>query len=120
MASLALSRRALLDLDEIEQYSLEKWGAEVAALTNSQFEQALELLKEQPSLLKSKPDVFESLMFYRVKRHFFVCTSKDPNVYVLAVIHGSMDLPERLSELEPTLQQEADILHEAFLARRRR
>jgi toxin ParE1/3/4 len=120
VACLALSRRALLDLDTIEGYSVEKWGRDVADQYMTMIEQALELLREQPGLLRAKPEVSESLVFYRVRRHFLVCTLEEQNVYVLAVINGSMDLPERISELEPTLQREADILHRAFLASRRR
>ena len=120
MGYLALSRRALLDLDDIERFSVEKWGRNVADQYLTMTEQALELLKEQPGLLRAKPDVSESFMFYRVKHHFLVCALEDRNVYVLAVIYGSMDLPDRIAELEPSLQQEADILHGAFLASRRR
>jgi toxin ParE1/3/4 len=99
VAYLALSRRALLDLDTIEGYSVGKWGRDVADQYMTMIQQALELLKEQPGLLRAKPEVSESLLFYRVKQHFLVCTLDEQNVYVLAVVHGSMDLPDRISEL---------------------
>lgn len=120
MGYLALSRRALLDLDDIERFSVETWGHDVAEQYMTTIEQALELLKEQSGLLRAKPDVSESFVFYRVRRHFLVCALGGQNVFVLAVFHGSMDLPDRISELEPSLQQEADILHRALLASRRR
>ena len=119
MATIALSRRALRDLDEIKRFSVERWGQVVADEYMRSIEQALVLLGEQPGLLRARPDVSESLAFYRVKQHFLVCALEKENLFVLTVIHGAMDLPERMSELEPALQQEADILHRALLARRR-
>ena len=41
----------------------------------------------------------------------------EDNVYLVTVKHGSLDLPNRLAELEPTLLEETDLLHKAFLAR---
>lgn len=120
MAFLALTRRALSDIDEIERYSAEQWGRKVAAQYLKSIEQALDLLREQPGLLRTKPEVSDHLAFYRVKQHFLVCALEGENVYVLTVVHGSMDLPERVAELEPTLEREAATLHRSFLAGRER
>lgn len=40
-----------------------------------------------------------------------VCDLFGDHIYVLAVRHGSMDLPERIAELEPQLLQEAELMH---------
>jgi len=36
---------------------------------------------------------------------------------MLRVKHGSLDLPNRLAELEANLLREADLLHKAFLVK---
>jgi plasmid stabilization system protein ParE len=119
MAFLALSRRATLDLSEIERYSIEQWGKKVAADYLTDLENALRRLKEHPGLLRARRELSENLKFYRVRHHLLVCALEGENIYVLAVKHGAIDLPERLAELEPHLIQEAEILHRAFLKSRR-
>ena len=93
-------------------------GDKVAGRYMKSLEEALQRLKEHPTLLRDIPSFSKRLAFYRVERHFLVCSLVGENVYVLTVKHGSMDLPERLGELEPQLLQEAKILHETFLAKK--
>ena len=56
----------------------------------------------------------------QVREHFLICTERKQNIYVLAISHGSMDLPNRVAELEPVLLDEAEILHRTFLKAGRR
>jgi toxin ParE1/3/4 len=112
---LALSRLAAFELEDIERYSIENWGKAVAERYMGAIEEALGRVKENPDLLRTSPEIFEHLKMYRVGNHFLVCALVGENVYVLTVKHGVMDLPERVRELEPTLRQEAEILHRAFL-----
>lgn len=114
MAYLGLSRRALLDIKAIEAFSIEKWGHSVAADYLQSIENALNLLRENPQLLKTKEGVSDGLCFYRVRQHFLVCALSDESIFVLTIKHGSMDLPGRLAELEPQLKQEAQYLLEAY------
>ena len=44
------------------------------------------------------------MKFYRVERHFVICSVVEEKVYVLTVKHAAMDLPERIGELEPRLR----------------
>lgn len=120
MAYLALSRTAVYDLEDIRIYSEENWGNEVAKRYMGTLEEALRRLKSNPELLRDIPAISEHLKFYRVERHFLVCSLIKENVYVLTVKHGAIDLPERIGEFEPQLLQEASILHEAFVASRKK
>ena len=114
MAYVGLTRRALLDIQDIESVSIEKWGKDIAAEYLKNIENALNLLRENPQVLRAIPRVDETLQFYRVKRHFLVCIAYDDSIFVLTVKHGAMDLPNRLAELEPQLMQEAEILYQAY------
>jgi plasmid stabilization system protein ParE len=114
MVYLGLSRRALLDLSEIETFSMEHWGELVAAQYMQSIEDALNLLLENPKLLKTKQSYSRSLCFYRVRQHFLVCAVFEEGIFVLTVKHGAMDLPNRIAEIEPQLFLEADALHRAF------
>jgi plasmid stabilization system protein ParE len=115
MAYLGLSRRALLDIQDIEAYSIEKWGRKVASEYLQSIEDALNLLREDPGLLKAKSNISQSLCFYRVRQHFLVCAAFKESIFVLTVKHGAMDLPSRIAEIEPQLNQEAHILYHAYL-----
>ncbi|MGK0186386.1 MAG: toxin ParE1/3/4 [Verrucomicrobiales bacterium] len=119
MGYLVISRLAAYDLEEIENYSIERWGEQVAARYMGSIELALRRLRDNPSLLKESARISDDLRLYRVEKHFLVCALVEESVYVLTVKHGAMDLPERIGELEPVLRQEAEILHQAFLDSRK-
>jgi toxin ParE1/3/4 len=119
MAYLAISRRAARDIEEIKRFSCEQWGHRVADEYLDGFEDALCRLRDNPGLLRGKPEFSPHFRFCRVRRHYLVCALIEENVYVLAVKHGSLDLPNRLAELEPGLIEEANMLHRAFLAQKK-
>ncbi len=113
---VALSRRAALDIREIETYSIEQWGQATAIRYLEAIEAALNRLRRDPDLLRSKPEVSAHFQFYRVREHYLICARVERAIYVLAVRHGSMDLPSRIEELAPTLLGEARLLHEQLTA----
>ena len=114
MAFVGLTRRALRDLQDIERYSVERWGKTVAIDYMLSIEQGLNRLRENPGLLRTKEGISPHFNLYRVREHFLVCTMNAKRVYVLTIKHGSMDLPLRLAELEPHLLQEAELLQRAL------
>lgn len=118
MAQVGLSRRALLDIDEIDLYSSDRWGAGVAARYLADLQAALERLRDAPSLLRQWDECSPRLRFYTGREHVFVCDVIDDDVYVLAVRHAAMDLPRRIAELEPVLIEEVEILHNRVVASR--
>src|SRR5688572_18730405 len=107
MTFAGLTRRALRDLEDIERFSVERWGETVAAGYLEGVEQALDRLRENPGLLRTKEAISPHFSLYRVREHFLVCTMSAGRIYVLTIKHGSMDLLRRLAELEPQLLQEA-------------
>ena len=108
---LVLTQRALADLVEVLEYSTEQWGKPTAEKYLDDLEAGLERIRQQPDLLQPLPDVHSSLTFYRVNRHLFACDLQPGSIVVLTVIHGSMDIPNRLAELKPTLAAEVELLH---------
>jgi toxin ParE1/3/4 len=119
MAYLGISRRAAHDIEKIRSFSVEQWGRRIAEEYVDDIEEALKRLRENPSLLRAKSKFSRNFRFYRVRRHYLVCALVEGNVYLVTVKHGSLDLPNRLAELEPSLLEETDLLHKAFLARPR-
>ncbi len=111
MARLFLTERAIDDLAEIQAYSIESWGQQVADTYLAKFENTFELIRSSPDILRSKREFSGRLLFCRVEKHWHVCDTIGDDVYLLTIKHGSMDLPRRVAELEPQLTQEADLLY---------
>ena len=108
---LVLTELAINDLAEIRRYSTKEWGRKTAEKYLDDLEAGLQRIQDQPTLLMSVPDLESHLRFYRVRQHLFVCDFLPGSIVVLTVIHGSMDLPSRLGELQPTLVAEVALLH---------
>lgn len=117
---LALTQSALASISDIEQYSIENWGKKVAARYIDDLEAGLIRIQEQPDLLRPQPEFHSDLCFYRVNKHLLVCDLQKESIIVLAVIHASQDIPERLAELEPTLAKEVELLHKKLVAAERK
>lgn len=112
---IKLTDRAHYDLQEIEEYSIQRWGKKTANRYLEDIQTGLSLLQEKPDLLRQKPHVSPNFKFYRVREHFLVCVELKEFLLVLTIKHGQMDLPIRIAELEPTLIKEADLLHQRLL-----
>jgi plasmid stabilization system protein ParE len=110
MAQVIVSRRAALDLAEIESWSARQWGKKAAAEYLDNIEQALPLLLENPGILR-RGEFSPYFHFYRVRRHLLVFDITEDTLRLLTVKHGSMDLPERLAEITPHLHEEIACLH---------
>lgn len=108
---LLLTQRALNDLAGLLEYSTMQWGKRTAEKYLDDIEAGLERIRQHPDLLQPLPDLNPPLTFYRVSKHLLICDSQAASIVVLTVIHGSMDIPNRLAELQPTLVTEVEMLH---------
>ena len=111
-----LTDRAHYDLQEIERYSLQRWGRKTAHRYLEDIQTALSLLQENPDLLRHDSNISTPCKFYRVREHFLICTELEGLLVILTIKHGPMDLPSRILELEPALFQEAALLHQRLEA----
>lgn len=118
MLNIELTDRAHLDLQEIVDYSTRTFGKNVAERYLDDIEAALNLLQENPGILRHKDAVSEHFQFYRVRQHFLVCAQVDDYLFVLTFKHVNMDIPKRIAELEPTLLAEAEMLYARLQARK--
>ena len=106
-----MTQRSLQDLIAIEAYSVEQFGRRVANQYLDKLESGINRIKENPDLLRGEPPFHASLKFYRIEKHVLVCeTGVRGKIIVLTLLHGSMDIPARLAELEPTLAMEVAVL----------
>ena len=118
--TLHLTKRAISDLLGIEAYSIEQWGKRAATKYLKEIEAGLQLIREDPGILRPLEGLPEQLRFYRVNKHFLVCDVARESIVALTVIHGSMDLPNRLGELVPQLAAEVAMLRHQLESSRKK
>ncbi|MCD8541113.1 MAG: type II toxin-antitoxin system RelE/ParE family toxin [Leadbetterella sp.] len=111
MTKIHLTSRALDDIQEIYDYSLDEWGEQTALKYIQTFEDAFSLLQEHKGLLKVNEKISSRFRVYAVQKHFLICDIIEDNIFVLTVKHVSMNLLEHLKELESGLDEEAKALH---------
>jgi len=108
---LHLTERALADLVSVESFSIQQWGKRVATKYLSDIEGRLRLIHENPAILDLIEGLPESLKCYPAREHVLVFDVQPTSLVLLTVLHGSRDIPSRLSELVPTLATEIEFLH---------
>ncbi len=109
--TLSITNTALLAIQDIETYSVEQWGKKVADRYIDDLQTALVNIQDNPQILKPEPDFHKSLSFYRFNKHLLVFDlTQEKTILLLTVLHGSRDIPSRLSELEPTFAAEVELL----------
>ena len=118
MTKLLLTDRALSDIDAIEQYSVERWGTQVADQYLADLDAALGRLAKDISLFRERYDYTGRLRFYNVREHVLVGDVIGVVGFVLTVWHGGMDFIDRLPNIEPDLLHEAEIMARQIYADR--
>ena len=136
---LLLTQRALCDIAEIEEYSVQQWGKKIAEKYLSDLEAGLLRIQENPELLLSRADycsttapdcaaqqalcvehdLHPELRFYRVNKHILVCDMQPNAIFLLTVIHASRDIPSRLAEMQPNLVAEIELLRQQLDGKKR-
>ncbi len=111
MVEIRFTRKALVDLQEIEQNSITCFGKKVAAKYMTDIEEVLETISEYPHILQEK-SFSKHTTFFCVREHMLVFAILDNIIYLLTVRYGGMDLESIIPREEPTLIHEAQILHE--------
>ena len=118
MANIHLTHRALEDLQDIYEYSIREWGETVADTYLNDIQEFLLLLETNPRLLRVNTNISSRFKIHQVRNHWLVCDLIGEEIYVLTVKHMSMDLIDRLKELEPFLEQEATTLFKELKKRK--
>ncbi len=96
MSSWKLSRRARGDLAEIWRYSSLRWGPEKADQYIAAIHAACARLAARPSLGRPLPDAPEEILQYRSGSHVIVHRVRGEQIYVVRVLHESMDHQQHL------------------------
>ncbi len=99
MAEYLLTPRALDDLNEIWNYTVEKWSEEQADKYYGMLVDLFEKLVEEPDLGRRYDIVQPGLLGMKVGRHVIFYRHKRAGVIeIIRILHEEMDLENRLDD----------------------
>jgi toxin ParE1/3/4 len=94
-----LSRDAGASLDEIFDYTIERWGDAQADVYTDAIFAALERLAAEPGLGRRRADLPPTVLVHMVGGHLIVYRlGADDCVEVVNILHGAMDVARRITD----------------------
>jgi toxin ParE1/3/4 len=96
MMRFVLSPLAQVDLDEIWDYSVERWGDKRAERYVRDLRQAIEAVAEDPHRGRSCDEIRVGYFKYAVVSHVIFYRLTDCGIDVVRILHGRMDLEQHL------------------------
>ena len=92
IVQLVFSQKALLDLAEIHQYSVSQWSEHQADKYYFEIVQGCHHLTNFPKLGKKYAKLRSKPLGMKVLKHVIFYKSDKQNIYIIRVLHESMDL----------------------------
>jgi len=98
MAKYYFTNKAVEDLADIWNYTFENWSERQADKYYELLIMTCATLANEPNLGKPYNILSEGILGYKIKKHiiFYEIFSKN-EIYVIRILHGKMDLKNRLS-----------------------
>ncbi len=93
---LRLSRRAQADLDDIRDYSVERFGLTRAIAYLDGVEQAFRLILRHPEIGSLNSDLGEAVRSTPSGEHRVFYTSEADDILILRILHKHMDVSRHL------------------------
>ena len=100
MAKFALSSLAKEDLREVGRFTLEHWGPQQVVRYLDGFENACQLLAENPNVGRSAAHVRDGLHAYSYQAHVIFYLVNESEILIVRVLHGAQDVPRAFSQQE--------------------
>ncbi len=93
-----LSHKAKADFKNIQKYTFEQYGREQVLKYSSLIKAHLEKLSLNPNIGHKRLDIPEEYKTWRVGQHILVYRFDKNAVYVVAILHGNMSMPEQMED----------------------
>jgi len=99
MAKYKLTIKAVDDLSNIWNYTLEKWSEKQADKYYNMLVDSFNEIARNPKLGKNYSDIIENILGIRVGRHIiFYRKTQDYEIEITRILHEQMDLKNRIKE----------------------
>jgi toxin ParE1/3/4 len=99
MAKYVLTNKAVLDLDDIWNYTIRTWSEEQADQYFNTLVDFFTTIAQNPNIGKSYPEVTQELFGSKVNHHVIFYRMISPNlIEIVRIVHERMDLKNRMKE----------------------
>lgn len=99
MAKITFRKRAILDLNNIWDYTFEKWSEKQADFYYSRIKLACKEIVEQPTIGKLYSGISDNLLGLKTGKHIiFYQQISEERIEVIRILHERMDLKRRIVE----------------------
>jgi toxin ParE1/3/4 len=99
MAKYKLTIKAVDDLSNIWNYTLEMWSEKQADKYYNMLVDSFNEIARNPKLGKNYSDIIENILGIRVGRHIiFYRKTQDYEIEITRILHEQMDLKNRIKE----------------------
>ncbi|MUG91181.1 hypothetical protein F7734_01175 [Scytonema sp. UIC 10036] len=95
---LYLSGRAKKDYKKIQRYTKNSYGKEQVLKYSAMLKECLEKIRDNPMLGHFRSDIPQTHKAYNAGEHVIVYRLENQTVYVVTILHGSMDFLSQFEE----------------------
>jgi toxin ParE1/3/4 len=96
MASFRVSNAAKADIHKIGQYTQKQWGKDKRRQYLTDFQDKFTLLGENPLMVREDESFTPPVRLCPHAQHLIVYTIDDYGVFIVRVLHGSMNIADHL------------------------
>lgn len=96
MLKVILSKAADVDLEDIFDFTLEKFGLEQAVSYVSGFDDTFEIISRNPEIGRERKEIREQLHSLAKDKHVIFYRVLSNHIRIVRILHGSRDLPKFL------------------------
>ena len=96
-SSYRLSPKAEEDLISIALYGIIEWGEERSNTYVESLYERFSWLAERPEIGRTRGEIKQGYKSWIHQQHVIFYTVNNKTIYIIGVIHGSSDIPTRLS-----------------------
>jgi len=93
MNNYRLSRLVAADLDEIAEYTIDRFGIEQARRYRDGMKTCFDRLANDPALGRGTEQLLRGLHRFEHQSHVVIYISEPKNLLIVRVLHSSMDVP---------------------------
>ena len=93
MNDYRLSRLASADLEEIAEYTIERFGIEQARRYRDGLKTCFDQLANNPALGKGSEQLMRGLRRFEHQSHVVFYINESEDIFIVRVLHSSMDVP---------------------------
>lgn len=97
MAEFRLTTRAIFDLSEMADFTIQSFSIEQARLYRDGFNNCFEVLAENPQLGRRATELMPNLRRYDHQSHVVFYIPRDTDIFIVRILHQRLDFKQYLT-----------------------